>query len=319
MIRRECRVDQLGESGLMKNNRRKVPEMTPLKLTIYILVLIAIGLFFFFIQGDMPGKICACTVCPAMVVYLIYAYHKEKSADRSFVDKNENIISGNYFKTAEWQHNYITYRNKYPFEKAMYPDMKKDLLSRFRRREYVVWMLFMAFLMFGSCCLMMQKRFLGLIGFLLFGILFCLDFSLYIGTPVRKWLKRDIDYDALEKSYINARFIVYKKNGFAFGTTHIHAYTEKKVYAIDYRLVEGISRKVVRYKKYEDGIYSSEEYKHYAVIHVRLPQSGQIHNVEIELNEFQVQMAIDYLPVFRFGENLKEDISMELVKDNIVV
>ncbi len=303
----------------MKNNRRKVPEMTPLKLTIYILVLIAIGLFFFFIQGDMPGKICACTVCPAMVVYLIYAYHKEKSADRSFVDKNENIISGNYFKTAEWQHNYITYRNKYPFEKAMYPDMKKDLLSRFRRREYVVWMLFMAFLMFGSCCLMMQKRFLGLIGFLLFGILFCLDFSLYIGTPVRKWLKRDIDYDALEKSYINARFIVYKKNGFAFGTTHIHAYTEKKVYAIDYRLVEGISRKVVRYKKYEDGIYSSEEYKHYAVIHVRLPQSGQIHNVEIELNEFQVQMAIDYLPVFRFGENLKEDISMELVKDNIVV
>ena len=303
----------------MKNNRRKVPEMTPLKLTIYILVLIAIGLFFFFIQGDMPGKICACTVCPAMVVYLIYAYHKEKSADRSFVDKNENIISGNYFKTAEWQHNYITYRNKYPFEKAMYPDMKKDLLSRFRRREYVVWMLFMAFLMFGSCCLMMQKRFLGLIGFLLFGILFCLDFSLYIGTPVRKWLKRDIDYDALEKSYINARFIVYKKNGFAFGTTHIHAYTEKKVYAIDYRLVEGISRKVVRYKKYEDGIYSSEEYKHYAVIHVRLPQSGQIHDVEIELNEFQVQMAIDYLPVFRFGENLKEDISMELVKDNIVV
>ena len=303
----------------MKNNRRKVPEMTPLKLTIYILVLIAIGLFFFFIQGDMPGKICACTVCPAMVVYLIYAYHKEKSADRSFVDKNENIISGNYFKTAEWQHNYITYRNKYPFEKAMYPDMKKDLLSRFRRREYVVWMLFMAFLMFGSCCLMMQKRFLGLIGFLLFGILFCLDFSLYIGTPVRKWLKRDIDYDALEKSYINARFIVYKKNGFAFGTTHIHAYTEKKVYAIDYRLVEGISRKVVRYKKYEDGIYSSEEYKHYAVIHVRLPQSGQIHDVEIELNEFQVQMAIDYLQVFRFGENLKEDISMELVKDNIVV
>lgn len=91
------------------------------------------------------------------------------------------------------------------------------------------------------------------------------------------------------------------------------------MYAIDYRLVEGISRKVVRYKKYEDGIYSSEEYKHYAVIHVRLPKSGQIHNVEIELNEFQVQMEIDYLPVFRLGENLKEDISMELVKDNIVV
>lgn len=303
----------------MKDNQRKAPEMTPLLLVVYILVIVVIGLFFFFVRGGMPGKICACTVCPAMIAYFIYAYHKEKSADRSSVDKNEDIISGNYFKTAEWQHNYITYKNKYPFEKAMYPDMKKDLLSRFRRREYVIWMLFMAFLMFGSVCLMMQKLFLGITGILLFGILFYFNFSLYIGAPVRKWLKRDIDYDALEKSYVNARFVVYKKNGLAFGTTHIHAYTEKKVYAIDYRLVEGISRKVVRLKKYEDGIYSSEEYRHYAVIHVRLPQSGRIHNVEIELNEFQVQMAIDYLPVFRLGENLKEDLSMELVKDNVVV
>lgn len=303
----------------MKNDRRKVPEMTLVTLAIYILVVVAIGLFSFFVRGDISGKICACTVCPAMIVYLIYAYHKERSADRNFVDKNGAIISGNYFKTAEWQHDYIIYRNKYPFEKVMYPDMKKDLLSRFRRREYVVWMLFMAFLMVGSFCLMMQKLFLGITGLLLFGILFYLDFSLYIGAPVRKWLRRDIDYDALEKSYINARFIVYKKNGLAFGTTHIHAYTEKKVYAIDYQLVEGISRKVVRLKKYEDGIYSSEEYRHYAVIHVRLPQNGRIHNVEIELNEHQVQMAIDYLPVFKLGENLKEDLSMELVKDNVVV
>ena len=84
-------------------------------------------------------------------------------------------------------------------------------------------------------------------------------------------------------------------------------------------MVEGISRKIVRLKKYEEGIYNTEEYQHFAVIHVRLPRSGNIHDIEIELNEFQVQMAIDYLPVFRFGENLKEDISMELVKDNIVV
>ena len=83
------------------------------------------------------------------------------------------------------------------------------------------------------------------------------------------------------------------------GTSHIHAFTEKKVYAIDYKLVEGISRKIVRLKKYEDNIYSSEEYQHFAVIQVRLPQSGQIQNVEIELNEFQVQMAIDNLQSYK--------------------
>lgn len=38
----------------MKDNQRKVPEMTPLTLMIYILVIVAIGLFFFFVRGDMP-------------------------------------------------------------------------------------------------------------------------------------------------------------------------------------------------------------------------------------------------------------------------
>ena len=40
----------------MKDNQRKVPEMTPLTLMIYILVIVAIGLFFFFVRGDMPEK-----------------------------------------------------------------------------------------------------------------------------------------------------------------------------------------------------------------------------------------------------------------------
>ena len=142
---------------------------------------------------------------------------------------------------------------------------------------------------------------------------------MYIGMPVRKWLKGDIDYDKLEASYLKSRMLVYKKNGLALGTSHIHAYTEKKIYAIDYRLVEGISRKIVRRKKYEDNIYSSEEYQHFAVIHVRLPESKQIHDVEIELNEFQVQMAIDNLPIFKLGEKLVENMTVEQKEDNEVV
>lgn len=88
------------------------------------------------------------------------------------------------------------------------------------------------------------------------------------------------------------------------------------MYAIDYRLVEGISRKIVRMKKYEDGIYSSEEYQNYAVIHVRLPESGKITDVEIELNEFQVQMVIDNLMTYKLGENLKEELSLAEDKEN---
>ena len=40
--------------------------------------------------------------------------------------------------------------------------------------------------------------------------LFWLEFSLYIGMPVRKWLKGDIDYEELEASYL--KWIYREKN-----------------------------------------------------------------------------------------------------------
>ena len=137
--------------------------------------------------------------------------------------------------------------------------------------------------------------------------------------PVRKWLKGDIDYEGLEASYLKSQMLFYKTNALAFGTTHLHGFTEKKIYAIDYRLVEGISRKIVRLKKYEDGIYNTEEYQHFAVIHVRLPRSGNIHDIEIELNEFQVQMAIDKLPTCKIGEDLIGNLSVNEHKENEAV
>lgn len=71
----------------MANNRGKVSLMTPVTLKIYIITIIALGLFFFFIRGDIAGKLCACTACPAMIIYLIYAYRKEKRADENAVAK----------------------------------------------------------------------------------------------------------------------------------------------------------------------------------------------------------------------------------------
>lgn len=40
----------------MKDNQRKVPEMTPLILMIYILVIVAIGLFFFLYEETCLEK-----------------------------------------------------------------------------------------------------------------------------------------------------------------------------------------------------------------------------------------------------------------------
>ena len=75
----------------MSNNQSKVPQMTPKTLIICIIVVIAFGIFLFFVQGDLSGKICACIVCPSLMIYMIYAYFKEQKADKNA--RNAHIVN----------------------------------------------------------------------------------------------------------------------------------------------------------------------------------------------------------------------------------
>ena len=294
--------------------------MTKKSLVVYIASLVLIGPLLFFVRGDMAGKYAACIACPMIIVYLIYAYCKESKADMKAQETKVQYMDGSYFESSEWHEKYVIYLNEHHFEKPKYQSMEMDLLKRFQRREYLVKMILPLFLMFCTLCLIpLGRYYMAIIGLCLFGFLFWLEFSLYIGMPVRKWLKGDIDYEELEASYLKSQMLFYKTNALAFETTHLHGFTEKKIYAIDYRLVEGISRKIVRLKKYEEGIYNTEEYQHFAVIHVRLPRSGNIYDVEIELNEFQVQMAIDKLSTYKIGEDLTGNISVNEHKENEAV
>lgn len=86
-----------------------------------------------------------------------------------------------------------------------------------------------------------------------------------------------------------------------------------------FSLVHKYVSRILGTYQYEDGIYNTEEYQHFAVIHVRLPRSGDVHDVEIELNEFQVQMAIDKLSVYKIGEDLMEHLSVNEHKENEAV
>lgn len=217
----------------------------------------------------------ACIVCPIIILYFIYAYCKERKADAQADEAKTKFMDGGYFKSPEWHEKYVIYLNENPVEKPKYQSMKIDLLKRFQRREYLVGMILPLFLMICIVCLIpMRRYFMAVIGICLFGFLFWLQFSLYIGMPVRKWIKGDIDYPVLESSYLKSQMLLYKTNGLAFGTTQIH---------------------------------------------VRLPKSGMIHDVEIELNEFQVQMAIDKLSTYKLGEELHETISVNEHKENETV
>ncbi len=302
-------------------NKNSYPHvMTFKELIIYIIVVIIIGFVLVVVRDDYSGILGACIVCPAMIGYLIYAYNKEKKADKKAVQVSRSIVDGDYFNSAEWHAKYVEYINQHPFEKPVIMNMKKDLLKRFRRREYIFFsIIFLLFMLGCGCTIAIGKVLIGIVGMLMFAGLSVYEFLMFTGMPVRRWLKKDIDYKALENSYLESRMLTYKKNGIAFGTTHIHAFTEKKIYAIDYRIVDEITRKVVRLKTYEDGIYSSDEYKHYVVIHVVMAGTSDACDVEIELNEYQVQMVLDNYPTFRIGSNVNDSTVVTEAKEEVTV
>ena len=60
--------------------KEKFPfAMTKKSLVAYIIFTVLMGLFLFFIRGDMEGKLAACIVCPILILYFsIHTVRKEK-------------------------------------------------------------------------------------------------------------------------------------------------------------------------------------------------------------------------------------------------
>lgn len=82
-----------------------------------VVISILMGMFLFFVREDMAGKFAACMVCPAMIIYLIYAYKKEKKADHKAVEDRVQFMDGSYFESPKWHEQYLFYRNEHPFQR----------------------------------------------------------------------------------------------------------------------------------------------------------------------------------------------------------
>lgn len=128
-------------------------------MVVYIVFTVLLGLFLFFAIGDMAGKCAACIVCPMLIAYLLYAYCKESKADAKAREMKAQYMNGSYFESPEWHEKYVAYLNEHPFEKPKYQSMKLDLLKRFQRREYLVNMILLLFLMFCTLCLIPLGRY----------------------------------------------------------------------------------------------------------------------------------------------------------------
>ena len=272
---------------------------------------------------DSSGLLCkilAVVVLPLVIIFAIYSYFHEKKDNRIAEEKAAELTSESYYDSVEWNEKYLDYKSNHDFVKPKKKTMKMDMISHCRQREdWVVAVPVSVLIALSSVGVYHEYGIIPACVAVLLSIGFFVFYISLSTRGIREWYTHDCDFDMLEKSYLNGKFLFYHRNGIGFGTTHIHGFTKRKVYAIDYRLAENITRKIVRVKEYQDSLYGKSRYEHYAVIHVRLPESGRMTEVYIELDEFQVQMAIDEFKKMKYTFDRDNIVAYEETFTNDIV
>lgn len=273
-------------------------------LAVYIVGSISTFFVLYFLMGDDPGyKIAAFIVPPALIVYAIFSYCKEKKADSKAEALKPKIIDGSSFSSAEWREKYLQFALEHPLEAPDSRGMKYDMLKDYRRRKSLGMMLLSGFLLVLTIAALIgyalhnesiPDTWLLFLGIPLFGVLFYLPLRDYTGYPVRKWLRRSAErLDEYEESYMKGKKDSYNENGVNLGAYHVFIHTDKKAAAIPYEDLTKAVKRVVRQKNYQNNLYANEEYRYYIDISAD-PERGSF-NISVELNEFQVEMVITEL------------------------
>lgn len=114
----------------------------------------------------------------------------------------------------------------------------------------------------------------------------------FLALPVKKLYSRtDIDIRDVEASYENGQILTHKHNGINIGRDYTVIYNEKAVNVIKNSDIQSVTRHITRLKQYQDNLYAGEEYLH----KVNITADKEYY---VELNEYQVEMAINELERF---------------------
>lgn len=318
--------DNIISKHLKNRNDRLINSITnksPLqRLIINVSVtILCLGIFFIISlkTNSIKGIVASVIVTPLLTAFSFYSYFKEKKNDSKFIDKIAEDKKERLSPPIDWQEKYLDYKMNVGFEKIKSPTMKSELLKKFRNRELFKSSFFLLFLSacgFISVCTSEEHEILFAIFTAIFACLSLGEWSLFFGSPVRRFYKENFDFSRIEKSFMNGKMLSHKNGGINFGTDYVVHWTNKEVYLIDLNMVENVTKKTVRVKKYEDSLYTGDEYRYYAVFDVRIPQSGKLLKPEIELNEFQVEMIIDEFKHRCYnGTNAKVKVSEKIEAD----
>ena len=271
--------------------------------------------------------VCLILVPPAMISFCIYAYFKEKRHDKSSGKDMQAFLSGEKYRKKEWKTAYYEYKEKHSFEEISKKGMKHDLIKRYRtgnnRGLAEVGLLLFA----GSIAAVFYPIKNYYLGYSILGILFggaFMSFGIYncTGGPVRKFYKTANNIPEIEKSYNTGKMLSYKPNGLSssginIGSAYTVIYNSNKVIAVENSAIEDMVKKMVSVKKYENSVYSGQEYNYYVSVIYR-ESDGRESHIDVRLDEFQCEMMITEFHRSFYPYRMYDNIVSEIKDDTIV-
>lgn len=232
------------------------------------------------------------SVSTAVILFIImggfglFSYLVETRNDKKADKLKNDIENGTLYAEDEWQDKYLRYKSSQPFAKITGTDMKHDMQKRYRIPKYYGALVLSVFLLLCDVLLFVINIIGGIVGLLLFGGLLYLSVSSLMGRPVKKFYNRtDVDFQAVNDSYMKGNMVVFRNNGINVGSRYLVAFNERNVIALELQNVSDITKNIVREKEYVNSIYTGENTKLFAVVN---------NDTKIELrDEFQLELIIE--------------------------
>ena len=282
-----------------KINRKEFDPTTSLTGTLIVAgIVFAVMFLIYYFTQDIKYLVSAIIVGVLLTGNGIDLYFKEKKDDSKAIEQNKSLVNNSKFKNAKWREEFYNYKASHTFETVDKKGMKYDLKKRYRTKDnFLLVKLGCVFIFFGIFLIIYQTTpsniCIGIFG-IVFGIICTVrGISIFTAKPVREFYRRNCDFEALEKSYMKGKMLSYKDNGINLGTTHIIVYNLKNIYAIDYRIIYDVVKKIVRVKNYENSVvYTGDEYRYYLEIIVKI-SSGAHREIDVAFDEYQCEMLIN--------------------------
>ncbi len=311
----------------MKNNNM-LDSKKNLKIEIICGVALAIilgAVYYFYRSWEI--LVILILVPPAMMGFCLYAYFKEKRHDRSSEKDIQSFLSGEKYRKKEWKTAYYEYKEKHSFEEISPKGMKHDLIKRYRNGNHRGLAEIGLLLFAGSIAAVFYPIKNFYLGYSILGILFggaFMSYGIYkyVGGPVRKFYKTANNLSEIEKSYNKGKMLSYKTNsinssGINLGSTYTVIFDNDRVTAVENSTIEDMVRKMVRVKKYENSVYSGQEYNYYVSVIYR-ESDGKESHIDVRLDEFQCEMIITEFHRSFYPHRMYDNIVSETKDDTLV-